>query len=195
MGKRTSLTLGAGMTGMTDNVFINIRNRSYSVTADVELPKGGANGVIIAQGGRFGGWSLYLKNGKAAYCYNFLGLNEYKVSAPQALGPGKATIRMGFAYDGGGMGKGGTATLLVNGQKVASGRVDRTQPTGFSFDETTGVGIDDSTPVSTDYKEGDNSFTGKIDKVVVEVQPMTPAEAAEEKKIEKEAAVRKAISD
>ena len=78
MGKRTSLTLGAGMTGMTDNVFINIRNRSYSVTADVEIPKGGANGVIIAQGGRFGGWSLYLKDGQPAYWYNFLGLNQYK---------------------------------------------------------------------------------------------------------------------
>jgi hypothetical protein len=195
MGKRTSLTLGDGMTGMTDNTFINIRNRSHSVTADVDIPQGGANGVIIAQGGRFGGWSLYLKDGKPTYCYNFVGLNEYKVSGPDALGPGKATIRMDFAYDGGGMGKGGTATLSVNGTKVASGRIERTQPTGFSFDETTGVGIDESTPVTTDYKEGDNTFTGKILKVVVEVQPMSAAQAADEKKVEKEASMRRAISD
>lgn len=187
MGKRSSLTLGAGMTGMTDNAFINIRNRSYSVTAEVDIPKGGANGVIIAQGGRFGGWRLYLKEGKPTYCYNFLGLNQYRVSALHALGPGKATIRMDFAYDGGSMGKGGTAALLVNGQKVASGRIERTQPIGFSFDETTGVGLDDSTPVSTDYKEGENSFTGKIEKVVIEVQQMTPARLLKRRRLKRRA--------
>lgn len=195
MGKRASLTLGAGMTGMTDSVFINIRNRSHTVTANVDIPKGGANGVIVAQGGRFGGWSLYLKDGKPTYCYNFLGLSEYKVSAPDALPPGKATIRMEFAYDGGGMGKGGTVTILVNGTKMASGRVERTEPTGFSFDETAGVGIDESTPVSTDYKEGDNAFTGKIDKVVIEVQPMSTGDADKEKQVLDEANRRRAVSD
>jgi hypothetical protein len=195
MGKRTSLTLSSGMTGMTDNVFINVRNRSSSITADVDIPRGGANGVILAQGGRFGGWSLYLKDGKPTYCYNFLGLKQYKASAPHALAPGKVTIRLEFAYDGGGVGKGGTATLLVNRQKVASGRIERTQPTGFSFDETAGVGIDDSTPVSTDYKEGDNAFTGKILKVVVEVQPVTAAQAAQEQKARNEANVKKALSN
>ena len=136
MGGRTSLTLSEGMMGMSENVFINIKNRSLSITSDLQIPEGGANGVIIAQAGRFGGWSLYLKDGKPTYCYNFLGLQEYKVSAPEALPAGKATVRMNFDYDGGGIGKGGTATLLVNGQKVASGRIERTQGMIFSADET-----------------------------------------------------------
>ena len=195
MGDRTSLTLSAGMDSMSENVFINIKNRSLSITADVEIPEGGANGVILAQGGRFGGWSLYLKDGKPTYCYNFLGLQEYKVSAPQALAAGKATIRMNFDYDGGGVGKGGTATILVNGEKVASGRIERTQAMIFSADETAGVGVDDATPVTTDYKERDNAFTGKILKVTVEVKPIGAAIKAEAESAQREAAVKKAISD
>ncbi len=119
MGDRTSLTLSAGMNSMSENVFINIKNRSLSITADVEIPPGGANGVILAQGGRFGGWSLYLKDGKPMYCYNFIGLQEYKVAATQPVASGKATIRMNFDYDGGGVGKGGIATIMVNGRQVA----------------------------------------------------------------------------
>ena len=151
--------------------------------------------MILAQGGRFGGWSLYLKDGKPTYCYNFLGLQEYKVSAPHALASGKATVRMNFDYDGGGIGKGGTATLLVNGEKVASGRIERTQAIAFSADETAGVGQDDATPVSSDYKEGDNAFTGKILKVVVDVKPMGAAQKAEADKAQQEARLKKAISD
>ena len=117
--------------------------------------------MILAQGGRFGGWTLYLKDGKPVYCYNFLGLEESKVAASEALAPGKASIRMNFDYDGGGVGKGGTATLLVNGQKVATGRIERTHPMIFSADETAAVGVDDATPVTPDYKERDNAFTGK----------------------------------
>jgi arylsulfatase len=179
MGGRTSLTLSEGMVGMSENVFINIKNRSLSMTADVEIPQGGSDGVILAQGGRFGGWSLYVKDGKPTYCYNFLGLQQTKVAAPQALTVGKATIRMDFDYDGGGVGKGGTASLLVNGEKVASGRIERTQPAIFSADETAGVGVDDATPVTTDYKERDNGFTGKILKVTVEVKPIGTADKAE----------------
>ena len=195
MGERTSLTLYEGMVGMSENVFINVKNRSLSITADVEIPLGGANGVILAQGGRFGGWSLYFKDGKPTYCYNFLGLQESKVSAPQALAAGNATIRMNFDYDGGGIGKGGTATLLVNGAKVASGRIEHTQGMIFSADETAGVGLDGATPVSTGYKEVGNSFTGKILKVVVDVKPMGVAEKAEAEKAQQEARLKKAISD
>jgi arylsulfatase len=148
MGDRTTLTLSEGMGSMSENVFINIKNRSLSITADVEIPKGGANGVILAQGGRFGGWSLYLKDGKPSYAYSFIGLQEYKVAAETAVPAGKATIRMNFDYDGGGVGKGGTATILVNGEKVASGRIERTQPAIFSADETAAVGVDDATPVT-----------------------------------------------
>ncbi len=195
MEGRTSLTLSEGMAGMSENVFINIKNRSLSITADVQVPQGGANGVILAQGGRFGGWSLYFKDGKPTYSYNLLGLREYQVRAPQALAAGKATIRMNFDYDGGGVGKGGTATLLVNGEKVATGRIERTQGMIFSADETADVGLDGATPVSTDYKEGDNAFTGKILKVVVDVKPVGAAERAEAENAERDAKVKKAVSD
>jgi arylsulfatase len=195
MGDRTSLTLTPGMDSMSENVFINIKNRSISITADVEIPEGGANGVILAQGGRFGGWSLYLKDGKPIYCYNFIGLQEFKVAAQQAVAAGKATIRMNFDYDGGGVGKGGTATILVNGEKVASGRIERTQAMIFSADETAAVGKDDATPVTSDYKERDNTFTGKIFKVIVDVKPLGEAVKAEAAAAGKEAAYKKAISD
>ena len=195
MGDRTSLTLSPGMDSMSENVFINIKNRSHSITADVEIPKGGANGVILAQGGRFGGWSLYLKDGKPTYCYNFLGLEQFKVSAPQALAAGKATIRVNFDYDGGGLGKGGTATILVNGAKVASGRIGRTELAIFSADETAGVGMDDATPVTSDYKEHDNNFTGKILKVTVDVKPVGAALKAEEDTALREAEMETLLSD
>jgi arylsulfatase len=195
MGERTTLTLSEGMTGMSENVFINIKNRSLSITAEVEIPEGGANGVILAQAGRFGGWSFYFKDGKPVYCYNFLGLQEYKVAAPQALAAGKATIRMNFDYDGGGIGKGGVATLLVNNEKVASGRIERTQPTIFSADEGAGVGIDDATPVTTDYKERDNAFTGKILKVVIDVKPIGAAVKADADAARRETDIKKALSD
>ena len=171
MEGRTSLTLGAGMMGMTENVFIDIKNRSKTITAELDIPEGGANGVIIAQGGRFGGWCLYMKDGKPAYTYNFLGLNQYTVASADALPAGKGTVVFDFAYDGGGIGKGGTGSLSVNGQKVAEGRIDRTQPRIFSADETADVGVDDATPVVEALGEGDQTrFTGKIEKVTVEVK-------------------------
>ncbi|MGZ8096527.1 MAG: arylsulfatase, partial [Methylosarcina sp.] len=171
MGGRTSLTLGEGMMGMMENVFIDVKNRSKTITAEIEIPQGGANGVILAQGGRFGGWSLYLKNGKPAYTYNFLGLTRYTVSSPDALPTGKSTLAFDFAYDGGGVGKGGTGTLSVNGRKVAEGRIDRTQPRAFSADETADVGVDDATPVVDGIGEGSRTrFTGKIEKVTITVR-------------------------
>ena len=128
--------------------------------------------MILAQAGKFGGWSLYLKDGKPTYAYNFLGLHTYKVAATEALPAGKASIRFEFTYDGPGVGKGGTGTILANGEKVAEGKIDRTQPNLFSADEGADVGLDGETPVSEDYKEGDNAFTGKIQKVTVEVTPI-----------------------
>jgi arylsulfatase A-like enzyme len=172
MGERTSLTLAEGMLGLTENAFINIKNRSFSIAADVDLPKGVANGVILAQGGRFGGWSLYVKDGKPAFVYNFLGLTNNTIRSARVLGAGKSTIRMDFDYDGGGVAKGGTATLSINGEKVGTGRIERTQAFVFSGDETAGVGQDDATPVTADYKERDNAFTGRIPKVVITVQPV-----------------------
>jgi arylsulfatase A-like enzyme len=195
MGDRTSLTLHDGMKGMSENVFLNIKNRSLTITADVENPQGGANGVIIAQGGRFGGWSLYMKDGKPVYVYNFLGLKRDAVAAPQAIQAGKAVIRFDFAYDGGGLGKGGLGTLFVNDKKVAEGRIERTHPMIFSADETADVGEDDATPVTEEYKAYDNKFTGKILKVKVDVKEMGAGMRAEAAKAGAEAAHKKAISD
>jgi arylsulfatase len=169
MDGRTSLTLYPGMRGMTENVFINLKNASHTITADVTIPEGGANGVILAQAGRFGGWSLYLKEGRPIYVYNFLGLERFSIAAPDAIPAGKHQIRFEFAYDGGGLGKGGVGKLLVDGAKVAEGRIDRTQLGVFSADETADVGSDEATPVTEDYAEGNNAFTGTIHKVLVEL--------------------------
>jgi arylsulfatase len=171
MGGRTSLTLAEGMTGMMENVFLNVKNRSLTITAEVEVPASGANGAILVQGGRFGGWALYVKDGRPAYDYNFLGMQRSSIAATQPLAPGKATIKFDFAYDGGGMGKGGTGTLFVNGQKVAEGRIEHTQPMMFSADETADVGIDLGTPVVEAIgSEARSRFTGHIPKVTIEVR-------------------------
>ena len=170
MGKRTSITVAQGMTGMTENVFLNIKNKSKTITAEVEVPESGANGAIIVQGGRFGGWALYVKDGVPAYDYNFLGLERTTIAGTEPLAPGKATIRFEFVYDGGGLGKGGTGTLYVNDQKVGEGRIERTQPMIFSADETADVGIDLATPVvETIGSEAKSRFTGRIPKVTVAV--------------------------
>jgi arylsulfatase len=168
MGGRTSLTVYDGMVGMMENVFISTKNRSFSITAEVDIPEGGAEGVVIAQAGRFAGWSLYFKDGMPAYVHNFIGRQLYTVAADKPVAPGKATVLMDFAYDGGGLAKGGTVTLSVNGVKVAEGRVDHTVPMIFSGDEGTDVGMDEATNVTDAYKEGDNRFTGTIHKVTVD---------------------------
>lgn len=170
MAGRTSLTVFDGMIGMSENVFINAKNRSHTITAEVDIPDGGAQGVILAQAGRFGGWSLYLKEGKPMYAYNFLGLETFKVAGSKAIPAGKATVRFEFVYDGGGPGKGGKGTILVNGEKAAEGRIERTQGFIYSADEGADVGQDGETPVTSDYKEKDNKFTGKIGKVTVELK-------------------------
>jgi arylsulfatase len=169
MGGRTTLTLFPGMTGMSENAFINVKNRSLTITAGVESLPARANGVVLAQAGRFGGWSFYLKDGKPTYTYNWLGLRQYTVAAAQALPAGKATIKLDFAYDGGGVGKGGTATISVNGKNVATGRIEQTQGMVFSADEGADVGADEGTAVTQAYAVP-FKFTGKIEKVIVEVK-------------------------
>lgn len=172
MGGRTSLTLSEGMTGLLENVFISVKSRSKTVTAEVEVPASGANGIIIAQGGRFGGWALYVKDGVPAYDYNYLSLKRTTIAATKPLAPGKATIKFDFAYDGGGVGKGGKGTLFVNGEKVAESRIEQTQPGMFSADETADVGIDLGTPVVEAMgAEAKSRFTGKIPKVTIDVKP------------------------
>jgi arylsulfatase len=179
MGHRTSLTLAEGMTGMSENVFINIKNKSKTLTAEIEVPEDGGNGAIIVQGGRFGGWGLYVLDGVPGYDYNFLGLQRFTVAAKNKLSPGKHTIKFDFAYDGGGLAKGGQGTLYVDGKKVAEGRIPHTQPMIFSADETADVGIDLATPVVESIgAEGKSKFTGTIYKVTVETKDMKKAEKA-----------------
>ena len=196
MAGRTSLTLAEGMTGMMENVFINVKNRSKTITAEVEVPANGANGTIFAQGGRFGGWALYVKDGVPGYDYNFLGLQRSSVVAAKPLSPGKSTIKFDFAYDGGGPGKGGLGTLFVNGEKVAEGRIEHTQAGIFSADETADVGIDLGTPVVEAIgSEKKSRFTGKIPKITIEVQEMKPAEQTAAAQTQAETAKKKAKAD
>ena len=125
MWGRTSVTLYPGMSAMMENATLDIKNRSHTVTAEIEVPQGGGEGVIIAQGGRFGGWTLYMKGGKLKYCYNWLDKHRYTIESKDPLPAGKATVKFDFKYDGGGVGKGGTGTLYVNDQKVAEGRIEQ----------------------------------------------------------------------
>ena len=173
MRGRKSLTLYDGMNGMLENTFLNVKNQSKTITAEIDIPEGGANGVLLTQGGRFGGWCLYMKDSKPVYTYNFLGLSRNTVMAKAPISPGKATVVLDFKYDGGGPGKGGIATLSVNGKQVAEGRIDRTQPNMYSADETADVGLDNQTPVAEGIGIGrdETRFTGTIKRIVVEVKP------------------------
>lgn len=167
---RTSLTLAEGMTGMLENTFLNVKNKSKTITAEIESGDSAAHGVILAQGGRFGGWALYVKDGAPAYDYNFLGLQRSSIVANEKLPAGKSTVRFEFRYDGDGLGKGGQAALYVNDQQVAEGRIERTQPFIFSADETADVGVDLGTPVvETIGAEAKSRFNGRIPRVTIEV--------------------------
>ncbi len=169
LGGRKTLTVYPGMTGMLENAFINVKGRHHTVTAEVEVPDDKTNGVIIAQAGFFGGWALYIKDGKARHEYNFFGLERTNVGADAALAPGKHTISYEFIPDAATPGTGGKSILSVDGAKVAEGQIPKTQPFAFSADEGADVGIDGETNVSNDYMPGPPSaFTGKIISVTVE---------------------------
>lgn len=179
MAGRTSLTVYEGMVGMKENAFINTKNQSYSITANLVIPPRNATGVILAQGGLHAGWSLYVKDGMPKFAYNYLGTVTTIVS-DERLPPGLVTLGYDFTYDGGKPGGGGTGTLLVNGKQVATSRIEHTIPFLFGA-ETADVGVDLYTPVTEDYKKGDNKFTGTIDKVTIDLKKMNAAdeEAAE----------------
>jgi arylsulfatase len=167
--KGSRQVLFAGMRRLTEATVVNIKNKSHAVTAQLTVPDAGARGVIIAQGGAFGGWSLYARNGRPVYCYNLLGLEQTRVEGAESLPPGEHQLRMEFAYDGGGLGKGGTVSLYLDGTKLAEGRVERTQPFIFAMDETTDVGSDTATPVSDDYGTKDTTFNGGIEWIEIDV--------------------------
>src|SRR5262245_47456585 len=165
----TTQLLFLGMRRIQENAVINTKNKSHSVTAEVEVPASGATGVIVAQGGNMGGWSLYAHEGKLKYYYNFLGMLHWGVAATTPLPAGKHQARMEFAYDGGGIGKGAAIMLYVDGKKVGEGRVERTHALLFSMDETLEVGCDVGEPVSPDYGPRGNAFSGKVNWVQIDI--------------------------
>jgi arylsulfatase len=168
LGGRRSLTVYPGMTGMMENAFINVKGVHHVITAEVELKDASTDGVILAQAGFFGGWVLYMKDGKPHHEYNFFALERTNIAGAAAIPPGKHVIRYEFIPDEARPGTGGRSLLSVNGVQVAEGRIPKTQPFAFSADEGADVGLDGETNVSPDYKPGANAFTGRIVKVTVE---------------------------
>jgi Sulfatase len=148
---------------------LTLKNKSYSVTANIDVPEAGAAGVVITQGGSVGGWSLYAYEGKLKYCFNFFGIEHYLVTADKPIPAGKHQVRMEFAYDGGGLAKGGTVTLYYDGKRVGKGRVEQTIPMGYSADEACDVGSDTGSPASPDYGASGNKFSGEIEWVQIDI--------------------------
>jgi hypothetical protein len=161
--------LFGGMGQLSENSVISIKNKSHSVTAEITVPEGGVEGVIVAQGGNIGGWSLYAKGGKLKYCYNLLGIHYFYAEGADPLPAGDHQVRMEFAYDGGGLGKGGTATLYVDGKEAGSTKVAATAAMVFSADDGCDVGRDSGSPVSQDYGPRGNAFTGVVKGVEIAI--------------------------
>jgi arylsulfatase len=167
MNGRTTLTLYQGAKGIPENAFINIKNTSLTITAEIEV-QANATGVIICQGGDFGGWTFYLMEGKPAYTYNWVGLEMYTVSSAQRISPGRHTLTFDFAYEGG-RGGGGIGTILLDSKKIGEGKIAHTNSNTFGIDESADVGTDENTPVFLGYR-GKEKFTGKIDKVTIDLR-------------------------
>jgi arylsulfatase len=157
-----SQLLFAGMGRLGENTVLNLKNKSHSITAELVCPERTASGVIVAQGGEFGGWALYAKEGRLKYCYNLFGFKRFYIESISRLPSGEHQVRMEFAYDGGGLGKGGDVTLFIDGEKFGTGRVEATQPMLFSADETCDVGEESGSPVSEDYSPENSRFNGRI---------------------------------
>jgi arylsulfatase len=164
-----SQLLFGGMGRLTESSVLNVKNRSHSVTAEVVVPDAGADGVVVAQGGAFGGWVLYTRGGRQKYCHNFIGLQRFTVEGDGTIPAGTRQVRMEFEYDGGGPAKGGGVTLYVDGEPVGEGRVEATVPLIFSGDETTDLGQDSASPVTDDYTPEQSVFTGTVNWVQIDV--------------------------
>ena len=183
---RTNFTYFSGASRIPESSAPNIKNRSHTITVDVVVPPGGAEGVLVAEGGgSSGGYVLYVKDGAPTYEYRMGWIPRYRwvITSSEKLSPGPSTIRFEFAYDGG-VGRGGTGRLYINGKKVGEGRVERTNPVRFSFEETFDTGRDTSLPVSEAY-EGPFPFTGTIQQVVVDIAPSSLM-AADQQSIEQQ---------
>jgi arylsulfatase A-like enzyme len=167
--KGNAQVLYGGMNRLSENSVLNLKNKSHAVTAEVEVPEGGATGVIVAQGGAFAGWSLYLHGGKPKYCHNLAGLMRFYVEGDTDVPSGTHQVRMEFSYDGGGLAKGGTAALFIDGKPAGDGRIDATVPMIYSGDETCDLGSDTGTPVSEDYAGDSSRFTGTVNWVELRI--------------------------
>ena len=154
---------------LSENSVVSIKNKSFSVTAEITVPAAGAEGVLIAQGGRFGGWALHLVAGRLRFAYNLLGIHEFATAAETDVPEGTHQVRMEFAYDGGGLGKGGDVALFYDGEPAGTGRVEATQAMIFSADETTDIGYESGTTVTADYTAATSRFTGKIHWVQIDL--------------------------
>ena len=180
LGDRRSITFRVPGLRLTEETAPNVKNRSHTITALVDVPSDRSTGVVVAQGGRFGGWSLYLHNGRPTYTYNYFGLRVYKAAADESLPAGRHELRLDFDYDGGGVGNGGTATLCVDGEKSAQTLLEATIPYYFAFDETFDIGMDRASPVTDDYPAADNSFTGQLHWVHVDLADDLASDVAAE---------------
>jgi arylsulfatase len=176
VSNRPSLTTGRdeftyypGLVRIPEGAAPDLKNKSYQIKAEVEIPKAGAEGMLITHGGRFSGYGLYLLKGRPVFTYNLAGVARYSIAGKDPLAPGKHTILFDFKYDGGGLGKGGNGTLLVDGKAVATGRIERTLPFRLSLDETLDCGEDTGTPITEDYKVP-FKFTGKLEKVTIDLK-------------------------
>jgi arylsulfatase len=167
---RTDFTYYSGATRIPEPSAANTKNVSHTITADIEVPQGGADGVLVAEGGAAGGYTLYIKERKPVYEYNYFAHERYKVSSSQELSPGPAVIRVDFKYDGG-IGKGGTVALFINEKKVGEGRIEKTCPSRFGA-ESFDVGMDNGSPVSETYQPP-FAYGGIIKKVTINIQPST----------------------
>jgi arylsulfatase len=189
--KGNTQILFGSMGRLSENSIVSVKNKSHSVTAEIVVPKGGAEGVIIAQGGNIGGWCLYAKGGKLKYCYNLLGIQYFYTESGSKIPEGDRQVRMEFAYDGGGLGKGGAVTLYVDGKNVGEGKVAATAAMIFSADDGCDIGEDTGSPVAQDYEPRSSAFSGRVKGVQIAI-----SEAAEAKghKVSPEEALRVAMA-
>jgi len=188
---RTEFTYSEGTTRIPEGAAPDVKNKSFRITADVNLAKGDENGVVLTQGGLFGGYALLFRGGRPVFHYNLLDVAHFEIAATDALTAGRHTVVFDFRYDGGGIGRGGTASLSADGRQIAQGRVDRTVPVRFSLDETFDVGEDTGTPVSEDY-DVPNRFTGEVEKLVIQLGDTKLSAADERALLETERTARQA---
>jgi hypothetical protein len=145
-------------------------NKSFTITADVEVPSGGGNGMLVTAGGRFGGWGFYLLKGKPVFVYNLLDLARPRIEGSAALTPGRHTVEFDFKYDGPGLGKGGTGTIKVDGVEAGSGIFPQTIPFALEASETFDVGSDTGTGVDDEDYQTPFAFDGKLNKLTLAIE-------------------------